>query len=308
MSKYTVTVKSDFTSLLFTDAKGKTQALDTIDGQKPETAINTVFDAAKRQDSVTGACLSLIIQILDNPRFDEFKGKGDIEKPTSKLLKEAFAEGIIGTMKPLFMEHCTIPAGENKESAWTETISKLKSGGNWSSIQSTALRYFNVVGKLPCAYDGANPHKAKVLPVNVMQKVLSNLSAPTPHTGIAGRLIEIALEVEKHNEKTEWGDIPGGIASLKSMLAVFEGLHREALERATEQANLKMTPEQRDALNKSTADALAKRQEDERNIDAMLTPIAPSAKAMAQEATRRAQKNKGKVMDAQEVKNTPALM
>ena len=297
MSKYTISAKADFTSILFTDEKGRIQALDTIDGQAPEKAIATVFDAAKRQDSVTGACLSLIIQILDAKRFDEFKGKGDIEKPTSKLLKEAFAEGIIGTMKPLFMEHCSVPAGESKESAWTATISKLKSGGNWSSIQSTALRYFNIIGELPCAYDkDGHPVKAKVLPVNVMQKVLANRALPQAHKGLSGKLVELALEVSKHNDKTEWGDLPSGIAALKAMLAEFEGQHRVFLERATEQAKMKMSPEQRDEQNKQVTEGLAQKRE------------STGAKAMAQEVTRRAQKNKGKVMDAQEVKNTPALI
>jgi hypothetical protein len=56
---------------------------------------------------------------------------------------------------------------------------------------------------------------------------------PDVKGGIADKLVKLSLEIENRKETTDLGDYVTAIASLKSMLATYEGLYRETLENLT---------------------------------------------------------------------------
>jgi hypothetical protein len=85
------------------------------------------------------------------------------------------------------------------------------------------------LGKVPSLDNG------KLLPLRAIIKMLENAKLPSEAgEGIAGKLIKLASDLESRTEKTELGDYASAIAALKSMLATYEGLYRESLERLTE--------------------------------------------------------------------------
>jgi hypothetical protein len=100
--------------------------------------------------------------------------------------------------------------------------------GSFSNAKTWAAKFFCQLGKTPALENG------KLLPLRAIIKMLENAKLPSEAgEGIAGKLIKIASDLESRTEKTELGDYASAIAALKSMLATFEGLHRESLEALT---------------------------------------------------------------------------
>jgi hypothetical protein len=76
----------------------------------------------------------------------------------------------------------------------------------------------------------------KCITVAAIDKILANEMqkvAPAVAEGIAGKLVKLSNDIANRKEQTELGDYPTAIAALKSMLATYEGLYREALEDIT---------------------------------------------------------------------------
>jgi hypothetical protein len=116
------------------------------------------------------------------------------------------------------------------EKQWQLFASGLREGGGYANAKSRVIKYFAHIGKLPLADNG------KCLTVASIDKILSNEMSkivPDVKGGIADKLVKLSLEIENRKETTDLGDYPTAIASLKSMLATYEGLYRETLENLT---------------------------------------------------------------------------
>jgi len=246
---------SDETITFVNTKTNKAEKLDLFDAMADVDAIRVVNGEIKGRDSASKASVSLLSKLLNNPRLDGYKGTCPInEKVPSEL-----AMAIRDLEKEYFYPLFTKPLADKGMKPGTieiqyQAFSKgLREGGSYANTKSRVMAYFAHIGRLPIADNG------KCLTVAALDKILQNAREENPNkpedTGIAGKLVKLSLEIEKRDDskkKLELGDNATAIAALKSMLATYEGLYREQLERMTD---LKGNPTITDMSNAAIAKA-----------------------------------------------------
>jgi hypothetical protein len=226
MSKFTFSYND--ASVVITDSNNSAETialvekLDTLDSLR---AIGTEQNAAIRAS--VGA-LSLLADMLTDPRFDFYKGVTPINEKIPKEFNSALRDKIQEFMKPAFIADKLAKGAKptTADNQWQLYAAGL-STGSFSNAKTWASKFFCQLGKLPCIDNG------KLLPLRAIIKMLEDAKLPTENEGIAGKLVKLSLELNARTEKTELGEYATAIAALKSMLSTFEGLHRETLEALT---------------------------------------------------------------------------
>ena len=219
-------------NVIFTNPKtSKSEKIALLDAMDTPEAIRAISSEQRAAVSASRAAVSLLAVILDNPRLDGFKGVTPIRENIPKELKEAIRELETEYLKPAFVaihsEKGAKPATIEKQ--WQGFAGDLRKGGSYAVAKGKVTAYFAHCGKLPKADNG------KLLSVAAIDKLLQNAkeaAGKNEDTGIAGRLLKLCAEVENRTESTKLGDPASAIASLKMMLATFEGLQRENIEAA----------------------------------------------------------------------------
>lgn len=243
-------------TITFVNAKtNKAEKLALFDSMQDLDAIRVVNGEIKARDSVSKASVSLLSNLLDNPRLDGYKGTCPINEQIPSELKQAIRDLETEYLKPIFCkpleEKGTKPGVI--ETQWQAFARGLREGGSYANTKSRVMAYFSHCGQLPKCENG------KLLTVAVIDKLLQNAKEKAgdkpANEGIAGKLVKLSLEIDKRDDakgKTNLGDNVTAIAALKSMLATYEGLYREQLERMTE---LKGNPAITDLSNAAIAKA-----------------------------------------------------
>lgn len=228
MSKFTFSFNEN--QVVITDSKNNAEPLallEKLDTLESMRAIGTEQNAAVKAS--VGA-LSLLADMLADARFDFYKGQTPINEKIPKEFNAALREKISEYLKPTFIADKIAKGAKpaTAENQWQIFAGGLNTG-SFSNAKTWASKFFCQLGKLPSLENG------KLLPLRAIIKMLENAKLPSEAgEGIAGKLIKLASDLESRTEKTELGDYASAIASLKSMLATYEGLYRESLERLTE--------------------------------------------------------------------------
>jgi hypothetical protein len=220
-------------SVTFVNTKTqKAEKLELFAAYDDAEAIRIVNGEIKARDNVSKAAVSLLSHLLDNPRLDEYKGLTPINELVPNDLKSAIRDLETEYLKPRFSAPLeakgNTPATIEKQ--WQLFAAGLREGGGYANAKSRVIKYFAHMGSLPIASNG------KCITVAAIDKILANelqKVAPTVNEGIAGKLVKLSSEIGNRKETTDLGDYPTAIAALKSMLATYEGLYREALEDMT---------------------------------------------------------------------------
>lgn len=219
------------TSIVFVNTKtDKAEKLELFEVMDDGDAVQALNKENKARESASKASVSLLSHLLNNPRLDGYKGQTPINENLPKELKAAVRDLEVEFFRPLvcgpLAEKGAKP--EQQEKQFQSFMGCLREGGSYAHSKARVLKYFAVCGSLPIADNG------KLLSVAAIEKLLENIDKPEPeHTGISGKLVKLSAELEARTEKTVLGSLPEGIAAMKSMLATFEGLYREELERTT---------------------------------------------------------------------------
>jgi len=145
------------------------------------TAFSKLKGDVAQRGNVTRAALSCIIQILDTPRTDGYRGKGDINKDAGilKELKAALRGAEETFFTPMF-----------KKSTELDTfLTGLRDAGVYATVKGVALKYFYFVGRLPCLYVGDKPVKDKMLSVAAMQKIMANMVEDKEETTLSSKVM-----------------------------------------------------------------------------------------------------------------------
>lgn len=220
-------------SVTFVNTKTqKAEKLELFTAYDDAEAIRIVNGEIKARDNVSKAAVSLLSHLLDNPRLDEYKGLTPINVLVPNDLKSAIRDLETEYLKPRFSAPLeakgNTPATIEKQ--WQLFAAGLREGGGYANAKSRVIKYFAHMGSLPIAANG------KCITVAAIDKILANelqKVAPTVNEGIAGKLVKLSSEIGNRKETTDLGDYATAIAALKSMLATYEGLYREALEDMT---------------------------------------------------------------------------
>lgn len=233
MAKFEVSFNES--SIVFLNTKtGKADKLALMDAMADADAVGALERENRARESGSRASVSLLAVILNNPRFDGYKGATPIGENIPKELKDAMREAEAEFMKPLFMARHEGKGAKPGTVAklWDEYIGALRAGSSYAVAKGKVLAYFAHCGKLPKADNG------KLLTVAAIDKLLAMAKegAEKPENqGIAGKLLKLAGDIENRTESTVMGDPATAVAALKSMLATYEGLLREAGETAMAQ-------------------------------------------------------------------------
>jgi hypothetical protein len=219
-------------NVIFVNVKtGKADPIALIDPMTSGDAVRALQRENSARESGSRAAVSLLTEILKNPRFDGYRGVTPIHESIPKELKDAMREAEGEYMKPLFVaaheEKGAKPATVAK--LWDEYIGALRAGSSYAVAKGKVLAFYAHLGRLPVTDNG------KLLSVAAIDKLLAmakeDAQKPTAQ-GIAGKLVSLASQVRERTEKTEMGDPSEAIHALREMLATFEGLQREANEAA----------------------------------------------------------------------------
>ena len=196
-------------------------------------AFKVLTQGRKADAKASDVAISLLCDVLDNPRLDGYKGATPANESVPNVLKSALREIEVETFKPEFMD-ALIAKGATPtqaETQWQEFKNNELNTGSYSNVKSHVVKMFAYMGQLPKAPNG------KLLPLHAIKRMIETFmqSKEAPENeGISQRLVSIALALSKRTEDTKIGDLPSAIAALKSMLNTFEGLYREQLENITQ--------------------------------------------------------------------------
>jgi hypothetical protein len=226
MAKKTISYTAD--QIIIVDDKNKAEKLDLFEVIPDVDAIKTIRKEQAASKHASVGALTLLAHMLDNPRFDAYKGTTPFNEKITPEFRGALRDIEVEYMKPIFVADLEAkgqtPATIEKQ--WQGYSADLRTG-TYALVKSYVSKLFCHMGKLPL-------HEGKLLPINAIKTILEQAKPESPETeGIAGRLMKIASDVENRTEKTTLGDIATAVAALKSMLATFEGLQREENERLT---------------------------------------------------------------------------
>lgn len=226
-------------ALIMQDDKGNKVQFEYLSPVTEQQAITTLRKEITGRGDTTASALSLMVQILDNPRFAAYAGKIEMGHKMDPKFKAAIREQEEAHLKPLFFAQLAKKMDDAaKSEAWDAFIGELRTGGIYGNVKSYSTQYLGYFGKLPCVYDAdGHPDKGRLLAVSAMSKLIANAKTDLPtkqSEGLSGELVKLAGELANRTEKTKIGGIPSAIAACKAMLVIFEGLQREEAARATE--------------------------------------------------------------------------
>lgn len=226
MAKKTISFTEN--QVIIIDDKNKAEKLDLLDIVPDAEAIFSIRKEQKAGHKASVGALTLLSHMLDNPRFDAYKGMTPIGEKITPEFRGALRDIEVEYMKPIFVADLqgkgNTPATIEKQ--WQEYSLGLRQG-TYALVKSYVSKLFCHLGQLPLAENG------KLLPINAIRQILANVENPKESAGIAGKLANLAHDVDTRGEKTDMGDYVTAIAALKSMLATYEGLYRESLETIT---------------------------------------------------------------------------
>jgi len=226
MSKKTISYTDN--QVIITDDKNKSEKLDLFDIVPDIDAIKSIRKEQNAGKYASVGALTLLAHMLDNPRFDAYKGQTPHNEKITPEFRGALRDIEVEYMKPIFTKDL-----ENKgqtpatiEKQWQEYSLGLRTG-TYALVKSYVSKLFCHLGQLPVI-------NGKLMPINAIKALLDDAKPSSGESeGVAGKLVKLSADIQARTEKTDLGDYVTAIAALKSMLATYEGLYREQAETLT---------------------------------------------------------------------------
>ena len=246
-------------NVIFTDDKNKATSFEIFDAMQPLEAVRAVSKELHVQGSASRGAVSLLTAILDNPRFDGYKGTTPWNEGIPAEFKGAVRQAEDEYIKPIFFEAHGNPnphAGVHEKDLSPEQkaerkkfshvsglldsyLKNMRAGGSYAVARGFVLEWFAKGGQRPITDNG------KLYSVAALKKLIAiekKAAAPTEDadTGLAGKLRAMCQKIETH-EGNDWafmGEPNTAIASLHYLLEKYEALREEQAEQATETASI----------------------------------------------------------------------
>jgi hypothetical protein len=245
MAKKTISFNDN--QIIITDDKNKSEKLDLLDMLPDTDAILAIRKEQKAGTVASVGALSLLAHMLNNPRFDAYKGQTPINEKITPEFRGALRDIEIEYMKPLFTANLQNKGNSAAtiEKQWQEYSLGLRTG-TYALVKSYVSKLFCHLGQLPLAENG------KLLPINAIKTILANAETPKESQGLAGKLVAILTEIETKGDKVDMGDLPTALAALHRLTQYYRHAENEQAEKLTEQGGIFAKTEQviNDAMSK----------------------------------------------------------
>lgn len=260
MSKFTFSFNDK--SVVITDAKNNSESIELLDKLDTIESLRAIGKEQHASIRASVGALSLLAEMLADPRFDFYKGQTPMNEKIPKEFNSAMRDKISEYMKPAFIADAIAKGAKpaTADNQWQIYANGLNTG-SFSNAKTWAIKFYCQLGRLPVLDSG------KLLPLRAIIKMLEDAKIPKEDTGIAGKLAELRDKVNNRNtkdgENDRLGDYALAVACLKDMLATYTGLLSQQDEMLTQLHS--------DGVISRTAQAIAHAQEKPsiESIDAM---------------------------------------
>jgi len=237
MSKLEVSYSED--KIVFTDTKSaKAEGFAFVHPVDDATAAKELRKEVDSRVNVSRAALSLLVQIMQNSRLAGYKGASAINTALPKEFKAALRDVESAVIRPLFLANISGKLADTERDALADKyMTELRSGGVYPVVKNMVSQYFGYLGYLPCVYDKhGNPDVEKLLSCDAMKKLIANAKADAPVEKAAfedkfvNKIVTISQEWNNRTEQAnpKLAEAMSALAALKSLVASFEGIVREA--------------------------------------------------------------------------------
>lgn len=224
---------------VFIDSKtNKAEFQDIFEPLAIAESIRTLKREGDGKKHASAAAISLLNQILDNPRIDGYRGKTPFYQEIPKELKAAIRDLEDAFLRTPFFEEAQaritgwVELGAAKQSEhigrieaeFQEFKGHLKAAGSYSNAKTHVVRYFAHCGKLPRLDTG------KLLSQTAIERMVQiekDKVIPPNDPGIAGKLESIAKALEdfdpyKTEQSTKLGNFDKAWDALQSIVDKFQ--------------------------------------------------------------------------------------
>ena len=272
MAKYSVVFDDTGVALKATDGKAKPFNEAFVSGVDLVTAMGTTKQEIQGRGELTRSMLSILVQVLQSPRIDGYRGKISLDSGLDASYKELMRQAENDTLEPVFnasldaKNQADLEKPEYKISRtaqWSKYIQDLRAGGMYARAKATASLYMGYFGKLPCAYNAdGTPDTARLIGVTAMEKIIANAKtdlAKVENDGFSKRLVDLLADVKAKTQKSHIGNIATALAALSELETLFRKLQVEAADHALSENQAKQDAAakvQNERDNKARAESL----------------------------------------------------
>ena len=301
MAKYSVVFGESGVSMKPVDGKGKDFESTFEDAMSMDSAMSVIRTDMGQRGDVTRAVLTILVQVLQSPRLDAYRGKIALDSGLSKDFKESMRVAEFEILEPIFNARYDAlnvefakPDNEkhteykiSRGQQFTAYLSGLRETGMYPRAKATSCLYLGYFGKLPCAYNADNtPDTGKLLGVTAMEKIIANAKtdlAKAENDGFSKRLTDLLADMKAKTQKSHVGNVATALVTLKELTTMFEALQKEESDKALAAHQAKQDTQKAQEATKATKEADAKAAKNrghsvKKDADAL---IAQAAKAKA---------------------------
>ena len=252
---------------------GKVKEAETFTGVKPmkEQEVGAILQQDyKLQGNRRLAWLTMLAEVMGNPRLANYKGKGDVKQgKTSPEFRAAVRESEGEYLRKLVKDGAVklhVGKDENPDAVFQKFATETREDKNYSNVKATVMKYFAFVGASPATKSGY------LVPVPVMatevQNVLDANKEPAD-TSIAAQIRAIQEDLDKR-ENVNPDEVAKALPYAKHLAATLQGILDHFAELATH-------------AHEAKGDVLSATQEAMDKANAKIPAPAPGAKAKKEE-------------------------
>lgn len=252
MAKYSFSF-TDSQVVITDDKTNKNEPkLDLLDKVALPVAFRALTAGRKADNKASDMAISMLAEVLDNPRLDEFKGKTPHNEKVPSEFLGALRDVETSVYKPAF------DASHTEKGAKPGTVEKLWQAfrkdelntGSYSNARSFVCKMFAHMGQLPVAPNG------KLLPLHAIRRMYEAWKAEqegeSSKDTISGKLVKLSAELHTVAGGSNMGELADGIAALKAMLATYETMYTAYLVQLTAaKTGASVTEQAEQATNKA---------------------------------------------------------
>jgi len=234
MAKYSFSF-TDSQVVITDDKTNKNEPkLDLLEPVALPVAFRALTRGRQADNKASDVAISMLVECLQSPRLDEFKGKTPHNEKVPAVFLGALRDVETDVYKPAFVaSHTEKGATAGKvEQLWQDFRKDELNTGSYSNARSFVVKMFAHMGQLPMAPNG------KLLPLHAIKRMYeawkSEQEGETDKGTIAHKLVKLSAELHTVSGGANMGELVTGIDALKKMLATYETMYTVYLQQLTE--------------------------------------------------------------------------
>lgn len=227
--------------VIFTDDKNNSEKLAFQTPDSPDDALRVMRKEVEMRVNASRAFTSVLLQILQNPRMETYRGKTQVGQKIPPVVMSAMRECEDEYLKPHFFAILPKSMKETEKHAeWDNFISELRKPGSWNTTRSNVMKYFAHMGKLPCLYHADSPVLDKMLTLGAMDRILAlakqGAVGNTPDNSLGAKLEKLSTELDSKETTLTLEQTERALRAVAALATKLNALRTDLNSQATEHA------------------------------------------------------------------------